>query len=237
MKKKSRKKWVILSCVAVVVIAAVLVGFFVGKPLLRQREFEQHRKAQMELRHIEASEPLSFYDEKTPLSQVDPNELARVLPQAMAPIGYEQPENARFLELPEDLHYYSQPDASGEPAATIPKGTVVTLYESSAGFFDSQMGYGLGCYPDYQKGWRYGQMFVTEAKEGDAFYQALEDCPYYYVQTKELETIAAAFYDLHKEDVGYLGQFHGKDDFVYRCVRLIDQYLYNDGYFFSPDFS
>lgn len=237
MEKRSGKKWVILSCVAVVLIAAVLVGIFVGKPLLRQREFEQNRKVQMELRNLDGTEPLSFYDEKTPLSQVEPNELTKVLPQAMAAIGYIQPENARFLELPEDLHYYAQPDASGEPAATIPKGTIVTLYEASEGYFDSNMGYSLGCYPDYQQGWRYGQMFVTEAKEGDAFYQALEDCPYYYVQTKDLETIAAAFYDLHKEDTDYLKQFQNKDDFVYRCVRIVDQYLWNDGIFASPDLS
>lgn len=237
MKKKSGKKWVILSCVAVVLVAAVLVGIFVGKPLWKQHEFQQNRQIQIEQRKLDASDPLSFYDEGTPLSQAEPYELARVLPQATAPLGYEQPESARFLELPEDLHYYSQPDASGEPAATIPKGTVVTLYEASAGNFGDKMGYGLVCYPDYQKGWRYGQMFVTEAKEGDAFYQALEDCPYYYVQTKDLETIAAAFYDLHKENVGYLGQFHGKDDFVYRGVRTIDQYLYKDGYFLSPDFN
>ena len=122
MEKRSRKKWVILSCVAVVLIAAVLVGIFVGKPLLRQREFEQNRKVQMELRNLDGTEPLSFYDEKTPLSQVEPNELTKVLPQAMAAIGYIQPENARFLELPEDLHYYAQPDASGSLPPPFPKG-------------------------------------------------------------------------------------------------------------------
>ena len=237
MKKKSRKKWVILASAAVVVVAAVLVGIFVGKPLWKQHEFQQNRKIQIEQRKLEDSEPLSFYDEGTPLPQVEPYELARVLPQAMALLSYEQPENARFFELPEDLHYYSQPDASGEPAATIPKGTVVTLYESSEGTFGDKMEYGLCCYPDYQKGWRYGQMFVTGEKEGKEFSDALGECPSYYVQTKDLETIAAAFYDLHKEDVGYMRQFHGKDDFVYRGVRIIDQYLYNGGYFLSPDFA
>lgn len=237
MKKKSRKKWVILASAAVVVVAAVLVGIFVGKPLWKQHEFQQNRKIQIEQRKLEDSEPLSFYDEGTPLSQAEPYELARVLPQAMALLSYEQPENARFFELPEDLHYYSQPDASGEPAATIPKGTVVTLYESSEGFFGNMEGYGLCCYPDYQKGWRYGQMFVTGEKEDKEFSDALAECPSYYVQTKDLETIAAAFYDLHKEDVGYMKRFHGKDDFVYRGVRIIDQYLYNGGYFLSPDFA
>lgn len=237
MKKKSRKKWVILASAAVVVVGAVLVGIFVGKPLWKQHEFQQNRKIQIEQRKLEDSEPLSFYDEGTPLSQAEPYELARVVPQAMALLSYEQPENARFFELPEDLHYYSQPDASGEPAATIPKGTVVTLYESSEGTFGDKMEYGLCCYPDYQKGWRYGQMFVTGEKEGKEFSDALAECPSYYVQTKDLETIAAAFYDLHKEDVGYMRQFHGKDDFVYRGVRIIDQYLYNGGYFLSPDFA
>lgn len=232
MKKKSRKKWVILASAAVVVVGAVLVGIFVGKPLWKQHEFQQNRKIQIEQRKLEDSEPLSFYDEGTPLSQAEPYELARVVPQAMALLSYEQPENARFFELPEDLHYYSQPDASGEPAATIPKGTVVTLYESSEGTFGDKMEYGLCCYPDYQKGWRYGQMFVTGEKEGKEFSDALAECPSYYV-----ETIAAAFYDLHKEDVGYMRQFHGKDDFVYRGVRIIDQYLYNGGYFLSPDFA
>lgn len=236
MKKKSRKKWVILSSVAVVVIAAVLVGFFVGKPLWKQYKFQQNRQFRIEQRNLEDSEPLSFYDEGTPLSQAEPYELSRVVPQLIALIGYSQPENARFFELPEDLHYYSQPDASGEPAVTIPKGAVVTLYESSLGFFCNMKGYGLCCYPDYQKGWRYGQMFVTGEIDENEFTYALAECPSYYVQTKELETIAAAFYDLHKGNIPYLRQF-GKDDFVYRCVRLVDQYLYDDGYFLSPDFS
>lgn len=237
MKKKSRKKWVILASAAVVVVGAVLVGIFVGKPLWKQYQFQQNRQFRIEQRKLEDSEPLSFYDEGTPLSQAEPYELARVVPQLIAPIGYSQPENARFFELPEDLHYYSQPDASGEPAATIPKGTVVTLYRSPSGFFGNMEGYGLCCYPDYQKGWRYGQMFVTGEKEGKEFSDALAECPSYYVQTKDLETIAAAFYDLHKEDVGYMKRFHGKDDFVYRGVRIIDQYLYNGGYFLSPDFA
>ncbi len=134
MKKKSAKKWMILACMAVMLAAAVVVGILVGPPLLKQREFQRNRQAQLDFQKLDASASLSYYDEKTPLCQVEPNELAQVFPQASTALGTVQPEDARFLELPVDLHYYSQPDASGEPAATIPKGTVVTLYPQSSFF-------------------------------------------------------------------------------------------------------
>lgn len=241
MKTKSGKKGVVFACVAVILVAAVAVGIFVGKPLLEQRQLEQqftqNRHQLLEKENKSASDSLSFYDEKTPLSQVEPQEMKKLLPQAVAAIGYEQPEDARLFALPEDLHYYDKADASGEPAVTIPKGTVVALYGDPMGWIGMEGGYGLACYPDYQQGWRYGQMLVAETGDYDAFYNAWQKSPSYYVQTKDLETIAAAFYDLHKEDVGYIGNYNGKEDFVFKIVRQIDQNLYDTGYFLSPDLS
>lgn len=220
---------------AVVLAAAVVVGILVGPPLLKQREFQRNRQAQLDFQKLDASASLSYYDEKTPLCQVEPNELAQVFPQASTALGTVQPEDARFLELPVDLHYYSQPDASGEPAATIPKGTVVTLYPQSS-FFGDKPGYGLACYPDYQKGWRYGKMFVTgEKKDDEEFGNALIECPYYYIQTKELEPVATAFYDLHLEDMNL--KKISKQKFIDDSLLYVDHYLFIYGYFFSPDLS
>ena len=95
----------------------MLVGVFVGKPQVEQ-----------------SSEPVSlenwedYYHEEVPLTKVPWYILNRYAELATALPEHGEPNPDDRLELPIDVHYYTSPNASGEPAYTIPKGTVVSLF-------------------------------------------------------------------------------------------------------------
>ena len=246
MKKRTRNV-IITACVGAVVAAAVLVGVFVGKPMVERQQVEQEFAGYQASRAEQESKGMYVwpqitsnpYEEGVPVADMDESILNAMTP-AVDAMGYAQPENAHFMALPEDLHYYSSPDASGEPALTLKKGTVVALYGQELGVPGNEIGYGCVCYPDYQKGWRYGQAFIetegADAMSVDAFYDKLESQPSYYVETTALERVLAEYYDLHRDDITYLkSEFKSKGEFVHNTVRIMDHSLMESGLFCSPD--
>ena len=213
---------------AVVVAAAVLVGVFVMKPQMEQ-----------------SSEPVSlenwedYYHEEIPLTKVPWYILNRYAELATALPEHGEPKPDDRLELPVDVHYYTSPNASGEPAYTIPKGTVVSLFVGGDRYLTyTQMGYGYCCFPDYQAGWRYGIPFVTEGSPETASDWADEQ-PKYYVQTSELEAVAQAFWEANQnspEIQAATENLGGEEEFVHWLVRLPDQQIEDGGYFDAPDY-
>ena len=138
---------------------------------------------------------------------------------------------AYHITLPVDVNYYSTPDASGEPAYTIPKGTEVRLYDIEEKDPAGAAPYGCVCYPDYEKGWRYGRAFLL-MEGASSIKQSADDLRYYYVQTETLKAVLGAYYDKNQE---VLSEVSGREEYIDSCVQYIDRQLFSDGYFCSPE--
>ncbi len=134
---------------------------------------------------------------------------------------------AREVTLPGDIRYYAEKD--GEPVLTLKKGTRVTVLPPDKAAFDvDTVGYGLMCWPDYEKGWRYGQPFRTDG--GAVEYMA---GPAYYVKTSDLEETAKAYWrEVVNSDPSVTVP---AGVYVENTVELIDQTLYACGVFDSPE--
>ena len=237
MKKRTRNV-IITACVAVVIAAAVLVGVFVGKPMVERHQVEQEFAARQQyLEELHQNTPDSNrlpYEEGVPLSEMDSRSLESYLYGAQALMGTPLDSldaEAYHITLPVDVNYYSTPDASGEPAYTIPKGTEVRLYDSQDKSPSGPAPYGCVCYPDYEKGWRYGRAFLL-MEGASSIKQSADDLRYYYVQTETLKAVLGAYYDKNQE---VLSKLSGRQDYIDGCVQYIDRQLFSDGYFCSPE--
>ena len=237
MKKRTRNI-IITACVAVVVVAAVLVGVFVGKPMVERQQVEQEFAARQQyLEELHQNTPDSNrlpYEEGVPLSEMDSRSLESYLYGAQALMGTPLDSldaEAYHITLPVDVNYYSTPDASGEPAYTIPKGTEVRLYDIEEKDPAGAAPYGCVCYPDYEKGWRYGRAFLL-MEGASSIKQSADDLRYYYVQTETLKAVLGAYYDKNQE---VLSKLSGRQDYIDGCVQYIDRQLFSDGYFCSPE--
>ena len=237
MKKRTRNV-IITACVAVVVAAAVLVGVFVGKPMVERQQVEQEFAARQQyLEELHQNTPDSNrlpYEEGVPLSEMDSRSLESYLYGAQALMGTPLDSldaEAYHITLPVDVNYYSTPDASGEPAYTIPKGTEVRLYDIEEKDPAGAAPYGCVCYPDYEKGWRYGRAFLL-MEGASSIKQSADDLRYYYVQTETLKAVLGAYYDKNQE---VLSEVSGREEYIDSCVQYIDRQLFSDGYFCSPE--
>ena len=237
MKKRTRNV-IITACVAVVIAAAVLVGVFVGKPMVERHQVEQEFAARQQyLEELHQNTPDSNrlpYEEGVPLSEMDSRSLESYLYGAQALMGTPLDSldaEAYHITLPVDVNYYSTPDASGEPAYTIPKGTEVRLYDIEEKDPAGAAPYGCVCYPDYEKGWRYGRAFLL-MEGASSIKQSADDLRYYYVQTETLKAVLGAYYDKNQE---VLSKLSGRQDYIDGCVQYIDRQLFSDGYFCSPE--
>ena len=237
MKKRTRNV-IITACVAVVIAAAVLVGVFVGKPMLERHQVEQEFAARQQyLEELHQNTPDSNrlpYEEGVPLSEMDSRSLESYLYGAQALMGTPLDSldaEAYHITLPVDVNYYSTPDASGEPAYTIPKGTEVRLYDIEEKDPAGAAPYGCVCYPDYEKGWRYGRAFLL-MEGASSIKQSADDLRYYYVQTETLKAVLGAYYDKNQE---VLSEVSGREEYIDSCVQYIDRQLFSDGYFCSPE--
>mgnify|MGYP005808844715 FL=1 len=237
MKKRTRNV-IITACVAVVIAAAVLVGVFVGKPMVERHQVEQEFAARQQyLEELHQNTPDSNrlpYEEGVPLSEMDSRSLESYLYGAQALMGTPLDSldaEAYHITLPVDVNYYSTPDASGEPAYTIPKGTEVRLYDIEEKDPAGAAPYGCVCYPDYEKGWRYGRAFLL-MEGASSIKQSADDLRYYYVQTETLKAVLGAYYDKNQE---VLSEVSGREEYIDSCVQYIDRQLFSDGYFCSPE--
>jgi hypothetical protein len=86
------------------------------------------------------------------------------------------------------------------------------------------LGYGYQCWPDYDKGWRYGYVFLTED-----FEKLTEDMEMYYVKSKQLEKVAAEFYEINENS--FLGTT--KKEYVKNITQAIDISLQYNGAYLS----
>ena len=227
MKKRTRNI-IITACVAVVVAAAVMVGVFVIRPMVTEKKI-----------HVKDTD--DYYHEEVPLTEIPWYILKRYTELAVALPASGEPKPSGRLTLPIDVHYYTSPDASGEPALTLAKGTEVAAFSASGEHYVTyiDIGYGYCCFPDYKKGWRYGIPFTTEDLSQGVGRDWENKADKYYVQTSELEAMAQAFWEANQVSSNVPATTEnkgGKEGFVHWLVRLPDELMEESGYFDAPDY-
>ena len=227
MKKRTRHI-IITACVAVVAAAAVLVGVFVIRPMVTEKKI-----------HVKDTD--DYYHEEVPLTEIPWYILKRYTELAVALPASGEPKPSGRLTLPIDVHYYTSPDASGEPALTLAKGTEVAAFSASGEHYVTyiDIGYGYCCFPDYKKGWRYGIPFTTEDLSQGVGRDWENKADKYYVQTSELEAMAQAFWEANQDSPQIQATTEnkgGKEGFVHWLVRLPDELMEESGYFDAPDY-
>ena len=140
-----------------------------------------------------------------------------------APIGGTSNKNYK-VKLPCDINYYASKEDS-EPTLTLKKGTEV--YVDAKDNVIPIIGYGLRCWPDYDKGWRYGYPFLTEE-----FESLPEDAKMYYVKSKELENFMA---ELYKNTEEFIKIAFTEEEYIQNTIQHIDQILWSNGVYISND--
>lgn len=160
------------------------------------------------------------YKLKTPLHEMDFNEYGYYFKTLTAPIGVSF-DVGNTVILPCDVEYYALKDVS-EPILTLKKGTEVCISSEKG---EIPIGYGLKCWPDYEKGWRYGYAFLSED-----FEDLPENAQMYYVKSKQLEKVAIESY---KDNEDVHGKFQTEKEYVQNVTQEIDGVLYLNGAYLS----
>lgn len=88
------------------------------------------------------------------------------------------------------------------------------------------LGYGYQCWPDYDKGWRYGYVFLTED-----FEKLTEDMEMYYVKSKQLEKVAGVIYKRNKPLYNHL--YGTKRETIKEFTQQVDGILWMNGAYLS----
>lgn len=208
---RAKRNAVILICAAAAAFLAIVL-FAVA-----QRQEKEYPKSNFKYNRWE--EP---YSQGVPLDEMNFNVYRSYVELPEALIDYV--EFVREIELPCDVRYYAHKEDS-EPIIVLEKGSSVYVIPANRQYFGP--GYGLECWPDYQKGWRYGQPFVTDESETSSY-----DAQKYYVRTSELEAAAKAFYQANSRL--YRGQVSASR-YALLVTREIDVQLYKNGAFCSEE--
>ena len=158
------------------------------------------------------------YAQGVPLHEMDFAVYEDYFPDATSALGYNY---ERKIELPCDINYYASKEDS-KPVLTLKKGTSVYVMPKD---YAIPIGYGLQCWPDYEKSWRYGYVFLTED-----FEYLLEDTEMYYVKSNELEKVADAFYQANQK--AYSKRYSARK-FTKLITQEIDEVLYRNGAYLS----
>ena len=210
--KKKMKLFVMLGALALLAAIILVVN---SQPNEYEKNFEDNG----------ANKP---YARKVPLHEMDFNEYDyyfQYIQGLGSSINY-----VREIELPCDINYYVRKEDS-KPALTLKKGTKV--YVKPKDFSEHEpVGYGWRCWPDYEKGWRYGYAFVTEDFKLYEFELVDEDAEMYYVKLDQLEKVAEAFYKANKD---VLSKGITKKMYIENFILSIDKTLYMNGAYLSNE--
>ena len=206
---RTKRNAVILVCAATAAFLAVVLLAAAQRREYPRSEFEYNRW----------NEP---YSQGVPLDEMNFNIYRNYVELPVALIDFV--EFVKEVELPCDVRYYAHKEDS-EPIIVLEKGLSVYVIPANRQYFGP--GYGLECWPDYQKGWRYGQPFVTDESETSSY-----DAQKYYVRTSELEAVAKVFYRANSR--WYRGQVSASR-YALVVTREIDVQLYKNGAFCSEE--
>ena len=204
---RKRSKKVILLVLAILLAVAAIVGTIVWQHV---RPYSPYK-----FRPNKWEEP---YSKNIPLDEMNFGEYGYYF-RIYASGAY--PDMVNTVQLSCDVRYYAKP-GDKEPVLTLQKGTTVVIA------LPADEGVGIRCWPDYQKGWRYGTPFPVEGSTEDTAERQM-----YYVRTKDLVKVAEVFADTNWRY--FKGDFLTKHAAAKRLVLSIDVSLYQDGCFCSPD--
>ncbi len=240
---KNRKKLLIPACVAVVIACAI------GAFLLTR----DSNSGSAVLEGFVDNGLGELYSQGVPVDEMDLLTFGKYFGK-MYPLPDDGLRYVKTVALPCDVHYYAHP-GDWWPVLTLKKGQEVYVL-SANGWLDDfvdnyDVGYGPRCWPDYRKGWRYGQPFATDDSHVDAWFSE-DPAPKYYVKTEELEAVVGAFYDVNEEIVLKKTEWFdmlskdfaecpyeepSRERFVWCVTRYIDERLFQGGAFCSKDMS
>ena len=201
--------------VAVALIISLLTVFLAGCR-------DAHAELEKNFQDNGKGEP---YSQKIPLSEMDFTPYMEAIFNKMV-IAAGSPNYTSEIVLPCDVEYYTD-KTDKTPAVTLEKGTTVYVLPSDEPDLPT-VGYGMQCWPDYEKGWRYGQPFYKE--EFKYGMMSRYGQPWYYVKSKQLEAVAREFClvnDFYKSRNPYSPEKAG--------IEFIDRALYEYGAFCSPE--
>ncbi|KWX88974.1 hypothetical protein AMQ83_03350 [Paenibacillus riograndensis] len=131
------------------------------------------------------------------------------------------------------LQYYTE-NPSGETAVAleIPKGTIIeaTPKETQGSSF-YELGYGYTSYPTYEKGWRYVRPFKTAEAASPGLGEE-----YYYIEIDSIEAVLKSAIRANKPFLTAVRQqYWNLGQGTHTFARLIDDALYQNGAYLSPD--
>ena len=158
------------------------------------------------------------YAQGVPLHEMDFEAYEDYFLNATTALGYNY---TREIELPCDVNYYASKEDS-KPVLTLKKGTTVYVMSSNG---IVPIGYGFQCWPDYEKGWRYGYTFLK------ADFRFIPDgAEMYYVKSNELEKVVGAFYKANQKK---LKNYYRESQYKKLVTQYIDESLYLGGAYLS----
>ena len=168
------------------------------------------------------------YQRKVPMDEMDLLEFDSYFDIPFAAISIRV---SNVISLPKKIQYYTEEDGKKIPALEMTKGTNI-LWIPEREFNGFYVGYGLRGYPTYDKGWRYVKPFMIADKPAGP-----EQNRYYFIRTKDLETVARAALPSVKGLTGPMRSQTGMSlaDAVFTYTRLVDSIFYENGVFCSPD--
>ncbi|MEK5034742.1 hypothetical protein MKY96_25130 [Paenibacillus sp. FSL R7-0302] len=177
-----------------------------------------------------AAVPASPYQQGTPLEQMDLGAYSSYFPGISGEPEYSLTHR---IEAPVSLKYYTEiPTDETAVALEIPKGTMIeAIPEDTQGSSFYELGYGYTSYPTYGKGWRYVRPFKTAEAASPGLGEE-----YYYIKIDRLEAVLDAAIRANKPFRAAVRQQHWTlNQGTHTFARLIDEALYQNGAYLSPD--
>jgi hypothetical protein len=182
---------------------------------------------QQKINRFSYNNQMEQYERRIPMDNMDLHEYSVYfqIPQTLEGIRV-----SNVIELPREIQYFTEQDGKKILTMEISKGKSI-LWLPSEQLNDIYIGYGLRSYPTYDKGWRYVKPFMLSGQNTD-----IEQLPYYFVRTKDLEAVAKEAIRSTKylmKTVQNRGMSMENAIFIY--TRFIDNIFYDKGVFCSPD--
>ncbi|WP_143804332.1 hypothetical protein [Paenibacillus sp. FSL R7-0337] len=204
-----------------VIILLCVIAYRTGASLYHNHQLRKDFSAAAEA---------SPYQQGIPLEQMDLGVYSSYFPGISGEPAY---SITHFVEAPVSLQYYSEiPSKDTAVALHIPKGAVIeAIPQHSPGSSFYELGYGYTSYPTYEKGWRYVRPFRTAEAASPGLGEE-----YYYIRIDSIEAVMKSAIRANKPFLTAVRQeYWTLNRGTYAFARLIDEALYQNGAYLSPD--
>ena len=208
-------------------VAGVLVVVIACLPLVKSITYNVILKIQFNrIQKINEVEQVG-YDLKTPIEEMDLNELYNVYlyDRWVGDIPYTE------IVLDRDVYYYASESTKSEVLYTLEAGVPLRIFGMNYGAMNAR----YKSWPTYDKDWRYAMPIVSV----DEYYEMTKDNSlqneydqYAYIQTKDMKYIL----DCYEEQLAVEETQQNQNTVDSREILLtLDQYLFEQGYYLSEN--